>query len=225
MSEIIRLENVIKMLTGNRRAINGVSLAIQEKERVTICGASGSGKTTLTRLIAGMERPNSGKVFVLDKAVHDMDADTAAVFRSRHIGLIARHPAFMESLTVLENVALPLMIRGIPLAQREKTAQEQLKTLGLAHTVNARPTQLSILEAKLASIARALIAQPQILLLDDAAAGLPERDVEQIKGILYALSQFGECVILEFSGEKNGLICADRTMNLERGKIQEETVQ
>ena len=124
MSEIIRLENVIKMLAGNRRAINGVSLTIQAKERVAIHGASGSGKTTLARLIAGMERPSSGRVFVLDKAVHDMDADTAAVFRSRHIGLIARHPAFMENLTVLENVALPLMIRGIPPAQREGKRQK-----------------------------------------------------------------------------------------------------
>ena len=97
--------------------------------------------------------------------------------------------------------------------------------MGLAYAVNARPAQLSILEAKLVSIARALIAQPQILLLDDAASGLPEKDVEQIKGILHALSQFGECTFLKFSGEKDGLICADRTMNLERGKIQEETEQ
>lgn len=225
MSEIIRLENVIKMSSDGRRAINGVSLSVSEGERVAICGAPGSGKTKLARLIAGMERPSSGKVLVLDKAVHDMDADTAAAFRSRHIGLLARHPAFMESLTVLENVALPLTIRGILLTQREKTAKELLKTLGLTYTVNARPTQLSPLEAKLVSIARSLITQPQIMLLDDAAADLPERDVIQIKGILHALSQFGECTILEFSGEKNGLICADRTMNLERGKIQEETVQ
>lgn len=225
MKEIIRLEDVVKMLESGRRAVNGVSFSVSKGERVAIYGVPGSGKTTLARLIAGMERPSSGKVFVLEKAVHEMDADTAAAFRSLHIGLLQRHSAFMESLTVLENVAMPLTIQGIPSKQREKAAKKQLKTLGLVHTVNASPTQLSAMEAKLVSIARALIAQPQILLLDDAAADLPEKDVEQIKGILRALSQFGEWTFLEFSEEKNGLICADRMMNLEHGKIREESKQ
>ncbi len=225
MSEIIRLENVIKMSPGGRRGINGVSLSVSKGERVAIHGAPGSGKTMLARLIAGMERPSSGKVFVLGKAMHQMDSDATAAFRSRHIGLLPRHPALMESLSVLENVTLPLAIRGIPLAQREKTAKEQLKTLGLAYTANARPSQLPALELQKASIARALTVQPQILLLDDTAADLSEKDAEQIKGILRALLKFGEYTILELLGTNSSLICSDSTLILNHGKIQEETEQ
>jgi ABC-type lipoprotein export system ATPase subunit len=225
MREIIRLENVVKMMDDGRRAVNGVSLSVSKGDCMAVHGASGSGKTTLMRLIAGMERPSSGKVFVLDQALHEMDADAAAGFRNRYMGILNRNPAFMDGLTVLDNVALPLSIRGISLAQREKTAKEQLKTLGLQYAANARPSQLSALELQKASIARALTAHPQILLLDDTAAGLSEKDAEQIKGILRALSKFGEYTVIEFSETNSGLICSDSTLILTHGKIREEIEQ
>ncbi len=225
MREIIRLENVVKMMDDGRRAVNGVSFSVSKGDCMAVHGASGSGKTTLMRLIAGMERPSSGKVFVLDQALHEMDADAAAGFRNRYMGILNRNPAFMDGLTVLDNVALPLAIRGISLAQREKTAKEQLKTLGLQYAANARPSQLSALELQKASIARALTAHPQILLLDDTAAGLSEKDAEQIKSILRALSKFGEYTVIEFSETNSGLICSDSTLILTHGKIREEIEQ
>jgi putative ABC transport system ATP-binding protein len=225
MREIIRLENVVKMMDDGRRAVNGVSLSVSKGDYMAVHGASGSGKTTLMRLIAGMERVSSGAIFVLGEALHEMDADAAAGFRNRYMGILNRNPAFMDGLTVLDNVALPLSIRGISLAQREKTAKEQLKTLGLQYAANARPSQLSALELQKASIARALTAHPQILLLDDTAAGLSEKDAEQIKGILRALSKFGEYTVIEFSETNSGLICSDSTLILTNGKIREEIEQ
>ena len=221
MSEIIKLENVIKMVEGERRAVNGVNLIINNKERVAVCGASGSGKTTLMRLIAGMERPNYGKVFVLDSAVHEMNSDTAAQFRNKTFGILQRKSAFMENMTVLENVALPLAISGIPAAKRQRTAKEQLKTLGLGYAAHAHPSQLSLLERHMVSIVRAFITQPQIFLIDDMAAELSEKDREKIKEILYARWQLGEYTILEFSGTGSSLLQADRTFALTHGIMEE----
>lgn len=222
MSEIIRLENVIKMTENGYRAVNGVSISVHKRERVAICGEPGSGKSMLMRLISGMERPSEGKIFVSDKAVHEMDSDTAAEFRSKTFGILQRKPAFMINMTVLENVAIPLGIRGVPDAERQKAAKEQLKTLGLQHSANARPSQLSVLETHMAAIARALITQPQILLTDDLAAGLSAKDFEHIKGILHALWRFGEYTLLEFSGTESRLFPAERTVTMADGKIQEE---
>jgi len=224
MSEIIKLENVIKMTAGERRAVNGVSLSIHNNERVVIHGAPGSGKTTLMRLIAGMERPSSGKVFVLDKGVHEMNSDTAAAFRNRTFGILRRRCAFMENMTVRENVALPLVISGMPAAKRQRAVKEQLKILGLGYAANARPSQLSFLEMQMVSIARALIMKPKILLIDDMAAELSEKDREKIKGILHWLLQPGEYTILEFSGTESILMRAERTIALAYGIIQEEQI-
>jgi putative ABC transport system ATP-binding protein len=113
MSEVMKLENGVKMYRNGLRAINGVSVSLSQGERVSVYGAPGSGKTTLARLIAGMEPVSSGSIFILGQAVHEMDEAAAARFRNQHIGILNRVPALMDSLTVLDQVALPLAIRGI----------------------------------------------------------------------------------------------------------------
>jgi putative ABC transport system ATP-binding protein len=222
MNEIIRLENVVKMMDSGNRAVNGVSLLVGKGKCVRISGAAGSGKTTLARLIAGLEPVSSGSIYVLDEAVHQINADRAADFRNRHMGMLEEKPAFMDSLSLLENVALPLTIRGVKARQREKAAKEQLKNLGILYAAGARPFRLSALEAQLASVARMLAAQPQVLLVDDVGAGLSQKDAAQLGGILYALSRFGGYTVLEFASTAGGLMAADSTFTIDHGMIQEE---
>lgn len=222
MNEIIRLENVVKMVHGNQRVGNGVSLRICEKERVAVCGNPGSGKSMLMRLIAGMEPPSDGKIFVLGKVVHEMEADKAAVFRNWNIGIVHREPRLMERLNIFENVSLPLAIQGIPLPKRKQMVKEQLKTLGISHIAHALPAQLSAYEACVASIARALITQPKILLLHEVISGLSERETEQIAGMINAISKYGDYTMLSFSVNAIKALRTDRTILLEYGKIQED---
>ena len=223
MNELIKLENVVKMVPGGLRAVNGVSFTIQEKENVVVYGAPGSGKSTLMRLIAGMEPPSGGKIFVMDKEVHAMDPDAAAGFRNRTFGIMQKDPCPMEHLTVLENAALPLAVRGIPYGKRMQAAKEQLKTLGLLNVAHAYPAQLSFYEAQTASLARALIAQPPILLLDEMTAGLSAKETDQILGVIHALWKFGKYTIVSFSGTKNCVLHPDRCFVLDHGTVREET--
>lgn len=222
MKEIIKLENVVRMIDDNRRSVNGVSLSINEKERVAVYGVSGSGKGTLMRLIAGMERPSDGKIFVADKAVQEMDADEAAVFRNRNIGIVRPEAGLMERLSVFDNVSLPLVIRGVPATRRNKEVKELLKTLGILHIADASPAHLSVYETRAVSIARALVAQPKILLMYEAAAGLSERDAERLIGTINAISKYGDYTLLSFSVNVTAGLRTDRTFLLEYGKIQEE---
>lgn len=221
MNGIIRLENVVKLYPPRQRAVNGVSLSVAERGRVCICGAPGSGKTTLMRLIAGMESISAGSIFVYEKPVHTLNANGLADLRNRTFGVLQRNPGFMEPLSVLENVALPLLIRRAPFAKRAAAAREQLESLGIPHLTNARPAQLSTYEAQLASLARAFVARPKILLLDDMAADLSRKESDQFFGILSALWQFGDCALLYFTGGGNSPFPFDQRFILDHGNLQE----
>ena len=160
------------------------------------------------------------KSIVLGEPVHEMKPDIAAEFRNQNIGILSRSPAFLDNLTVLDNIAFPLMLRKIPTAQRVKAAKEQLKILGLEYAAYAHPPQLSPLEKHKAAIARALISQPKLLLLDDFATDLTEAD--EIAGTLRTVCRYGKHAVMELTGVSKGLICTERDFILEHGKIQEE---
>jgi ABC-type lipoprotein export system ATPase subunit len=217
---IIRLENVVKVSDKGRRVINGMNLCVQENERVAICGPPGSGKNMLMRLIAGMDSPSGGNVFVLDQPVHQMNRDKASVFRNRNIGIIQQESGLMENMSILENVSLPLMLQRVPAAKRKQAAKEQLKSLGIAHIAHALPIQLTEYEWLIASTARALIAQPKILLMYEATAVLSEIEDKQYAGVINAILKYGGYTVLSFS-ERN-MFRMDRIIQIDHGKIQEE---
>jgi ABC-type lipoprotein export system ATPase subunit len=222
MDEAIRLENVVKMYPGAKRAVNDLSLCIGEKQRVVISGALGSGKHTLMKLIAGMEAPSSGSITLLGKAVHAMDADAAARFRNKFIGVVPESPGFLERLTVLENIELPLAVQGTAPAQRRSRAIEQLKALGIPHIAHAFPSQLSVLEGQIASVARALIIKPKILLMFETGAGLSGKETERFSGTMDAVWKYGDHTALYFTASEGSAANADRHYKLDHGKIQED---
>ncbi|GHT86150.1 ABC transporter ATP-binding protein [Bacteroidia bacterium] len=221
MEEIIRLENIVKMYDNGKRTINGVNFSIYEHETVCICGASGSGKTTLRKLIAGIEVPSAGSIIVDGKAVHEMDSDTAAEFRNRTFGMLPRHHGFMNHLTLLENVAMPLAIRKIPARARNRSSMEYMKMLGIAHLIDAYPSQLSSMELQFANLARALSGKPKILLIDKMDADLMKKEQEKMNDLLDTIWELGEVTIIRFTDRENGGLPCDRYCRLEYGQITE----
>jgi ABC-type lipoprotein export system ATPase subunit len=217
--ETILLEDVVKLDVTGRRVINGLSLRVYSGEKVRIAGGAGSGKTCLIRLISGMESPDSGKVSVLGHPLYEMNADTRAEFRSIHIGLVSRYPAFLRRLTVLENVAMPLTLRGVSLAEREKYARTQLKKLELLYIAQSRSSQLTMYELQAASVARALVSQPEILLLDDMSADLSIKDKEKMGDLLRGVHKSSGYTILELISGENSILDADRKFSLTKGKV------
>ncbi len=217
--EAILLDDVIKLDMTGRRVINGLNLRVSEGEIVRITGGAGSGKTCLVRLISGMDSPDSGKVSVLGHPLYEMNADAKAEFRSIHIGLVSRYPAFLRRLTVLENVAMPLTLRGVSLAEREKYARTQLKKLELLYIAQSRSSQLTMYELQAASVARALVSQPEILLLDDMSADLSIKDKEKMGDLLRGVHKSSGYTILELISGENSILDADRKFSLTKGKV------
>ena len=222
MSEIIKLDNVIRTTSNNWSMINGISLCIRENERVMISGRSDSGKDTLMRLIAGMDKPSSGSVVVLNEAVHAMNSEAAAGFRNRNIGVVQPEPGFMERLNIAENISLPLIVRGIRRDQRKKAAEEMLRMLEIWHVAPAYPAHLSIYEARVASLARALITKPLILMLNEVTFRLSEREAKKIIGTINAISQNGDYTIIYFGDDINNRLHTNRTILIENGMVRED---
>ena len=221
MSDIIRLENVVQMTQNNWRAVNCVSLQIREKERVMVCGGPDSGKYELMRLVAGMEKPSSGTISVLNQAVHAMSSDEAAVFRNQNIGVVLREPGFMDKLCVVENISLPLIIRGMKRHKSQKAAADLLKALDMRQVAQAYPAQLTGYEMRVAGIARALITQPRILMMAEVTSRLSERESEKMFSAICATSQYCDCTVLCLFDKADHRLYTDRTVHMENGKIQE----
>jgi ABC-type methionine transport system ATPase subunit len=133
-----------------------------------------------------------------------------------------REPAFLQCLTVIENVAMPLVLRGIPVFQRNREAKEQLKALGLEYATHAYPSQLLAYEKRVASFAQALIAQPAILLVDDITAGLSEKETVQLTDLINDIGNSGGITIINFCTESDQNFIADKRFKLDHGKIRED---
>jgi predicted ABC-type transport system involved in lysophospholipase L1 biosynthesis ATPase subunit len=221
MKEAVVLENVIKTTADGLRAVNGASFAVGEHECVLLRGVPGSGKTALMRLIAGMDKPEDGKVFVLGRQLHEMSADERASFRNRSVGICLKEPCLMPDLTAIDNVILPLKIRGAPKSMREKAAMDQMGALGIAYAAHALPVQLKPYEAKLVALARAFVKKPPLLLLCDMTAGLSESQAERFDDVLRAALQYASAAVMLFTAG-NWTLPADRRFVMEHGTIREE---
>lgn len=219
--DMVRLDNLVKRYDNGKRTINDVNLGVETGSHVLITGTEGSGKTTLLKLIAGIEAPSAGNIYIDGKAVHEMNADTAAAFRNRTIGIVSRHPGFMNTLTMIENISLPLTVRKISGKERKQSVIEHMDTLGIRHLIYAYPFQLSIMELQLTALARALVMQPKILLLDNMESDLTVKQSKKIKDLICTAGESNELTIIRFTDRENDDWQYDGYFRLECGRIWE----
>jgi putative ABC transport system ATP-binding protein len=177
-------------------ALKDVSFEIPEQSFTALVGRSGSGKSTLLHLLAAMDKPSSGTLQVAGKAVEQLDAKAQALYRRESIGMIFQSFNLVQSMTALQNAELPLILSGMPAAERLERAAACLDEVGLSHRLHHRPTELSGGEQQRVAIARALVHQPPILLADEPTGNLDSQTSEQIVELLYQLQQNGKTIIV-----------------------------
>ncbi|WP_422015484.1 ABC transporter ATP-binding protein [Reyranella sp.] len=211
----IRLEGVTRRY-GTFAAADQVDLSVTQGEFVTILGPSGSGKTTLLSLIAGLNRPTSGRIFIGGRDV------THATAQERNIGLVFQSYALFPHMTVLENVLFPLGVRKIGGAEADRLARDALKLVRLDGLEGRRPSQLSGGQQQRVALARAVVFKPDILLLDEPLGALDRKLREELQVELKQLQRsLGVTTLLVTHDQEEALSLSDRIMVLDKGRTQQ----
>src|SRR5690349_7081113 len=172
---MLRLLKVSKLYEGGVTAVDGVTLEVPERQFVAVVGRSGSGKSTLLNLIAGIDRPSSGEIWVGERELSTLDDDALTRLRRERLGIVFQFFNLLTTLDVRENVALPLLLEGVAEREAFARADELIAAVGLTPRARSRPAALSGGEMQRAAIARALVHRPALLLADEPTGNLDSR--------------------------------------------------
>jgi putative ABC transport system ATP-binding protein len=197
MTNLVRLENVTKRYDADGTpAVTEVSLEVADGEAIAVMGPSGSGKSTLLNLIAGLDRPTSGAVWVGGERVDKLSETGLARFRRRQVGMIFQFFNLLDDMTVADNVLLPAQLAGLPAAKARARADELLAALRIESHRDAYPARLSGGERQRVAIARALVNRPALLLADEPTGALDTATGQEIGELLLDLHSSGQTLIL-----------------------------
>ncbi len=203
----------------NVAALSDVSLHIHPQEYVSVVGPSGSGKSTLMHIIGCLDTPTSGSYLLDGQNVSGLSDNDLANIRSGKIGFVFQGFHLLPRLTALENVALPLLLQGVPPKGREERAAEALRLVGLAQRMGHKPTQLSGGQQQRVAIARALIHNPKVLLADEPTGSLDEQSTREVLTLLEGLHQKGHTIVL-ITHDASVAARAGRRITVSAGQVQ-----
>ena len=222
MASIIKVQNLRKVYRVGKEkvvALDDICLEIGEGEMCCIVGASGSGKSTLLNQLAGLEKPTKGRVLIGKHDISAMTEDELADFSQQHLGFIFQSYNLLPSMTAAENVALPLMFKGMGKKQREKLARKELKKMGLLSRANHKPTEMSGGQQQRVGIARAFVAKPKVIFADEPTGNLDSMTSRQV---LYSMLEMAKSYGITFvmvTHEKELAYCGDRIVTIKDGRV------
>src|SRR5437588_539002 len=222
---IVRVSEVHKFFTRGSEQIdvlNDLSLEVPEGEFLALMGPSGSGKTTLLNLIAGLDRPSQGEVWVGGDQISEMSEGQLAKWRTRHIGFIFQFYHLLPVLTAYENVELPLLLLPLSTKQRRQQVLTALDLVGLSDRLKHRPGQLSGGQQQRVGIARAIVTDPTLIVADEPTGDLDARSAEEILNLLCELQKSLQKTIILVTHDPRAPPRAQRVLHLEKGQLVEK---
>ncbi len=203
-------------------ALNDVNLTVEEGEFLAIMGPSGSGKSSLLYLLGGLDRPTSGKVWLRDSDVFKLDDDALSRLRRTELGFVFQFFNLIPVLTARENVAIPLILDGVPRAEALKQAEAALSQVGMADRSTHVPSELSGGQQQRVALARALVTTPAVILADEPTGNLDSRSSDEVVQMLRrAVDEWHQTIIL-VTHDPRIAAYADRIVFLKDGKIVDE---
>ncbi len=205
------------------RALDGIDLEIQRGELTAIMGPSGSGKSTLMNVIGCLDTPTRGSYRLNNLDVHRLEDDELAEIRNRQIGFVFQTFNLLPRVDAIGNVALPLLYRGLPKAERDQAARQALQAVGLGDRMTHRPGELSGGQSQRVAIARALVTDPAVILADEPTGNLDSQSTEEILEIFEQLNRDGRTVIM-VTHELDVASRARRRIRMLDGRIAEDRV-
>jgi lipoprotein-releasing system ATP-binding protein len=198
-----------------------LSFRVRKGEMLAIVGESGTGKSTLLHMLGALDRPSSGAVYCANLNLQSLTGDAAADFRNREIGYVWQFHYLLPEFTALENVAMPLLVRGVPRQKAEEQAREWLREVELAGRAHHRSGELSGGEQQRVAIARALITGPKLLLADEPTGDLDGRTAEAVFALITRLHREHQLTSLIVTHNLAFARRCTRAMRLERGRLEE----
>ncbi|HWY67153.1 MAG TPA: ABC transporter ATP-binding protein [Terriglobales bacterium] len=217
-----KLSRNYRMGESEIRAVNDVSFSIAAGEFVALLGTSGSGKSSLLNLIAGLDTPTTGSVAVAGRDLARMSREELARYRRSTVGMVFQAFNLVAAMTVLENVELPMRFAEVPREQRLSRARTALERVGLGHRLDHRPSELSGGEQQRASLARALVNSPQLLLADEPTGNLDSRTGSEIMDLIHTIHGEGTTVLMVTHERSLAERYASRFIFLRDGKLVED---
>ena len=218
----IRLQAVTKeypIAETTLKALNGIDLVIPPGEFLAVVGKSGSGKSTLLNMFTGIDRPTAGEIWVGDEPVHSLSEGRLAKWRGRSIGVVFQFFHLMPTLTILENVLLPMDLSGmLPVRKRDRHAMELLDRVGVADQASKLPSSLSGGQQQRAAIARALANDPKILAADEPTGNLDSSNAESVFSLFRELARDGKTVVI-VTHDQDIARRAGRIVTLQDGQV------
>ncbi len=219
LTDVTRIYKIGEVET---RALNGVSLAIQDGEFTSLVGPSGSGKTTLLQLIGCLDQPTSGKVVIVGRETTNLNRNQRADLRKGTIGFVFQFFALIPTLTAYENVEMPLLLNGRTPAERKQRVMELLEAVDMTDRAHHRPDQLSGGQQQRVAVARALAPDPKMILADEPTANLDTENGEQVMEIMKRLNKETGTTFVFATHDPRVIKYASRVVTLRDGVVEKD---
>lgn len=221
----IEMRNVNKgYLLGEEKVpiLRDINFSVDKGEFVAILGPSGSGKTTLMNMIGCMDIMDSGEYFLNGKAIHETDEEDLTEVRNLEIGFIFQNYQLIPTYNVVQNICMPLLMRGLSYSEAKEKCMDTIRILGLSHRMGHKPNELSGGQKQRVSIARALVGEPAILLADEPTGALDTQSGKDVLKLFRQLNDLGNTIVM-ITHDLNVAHAAGRIVRIEDGRLEENT--